>query len=162
MKPELKFLLPVGVTMLNARLTSNKNHMEERLVDYINHIEETLDQFSNAPLQVVAFACTGSSYLIGQEKEAQICDRIKKTKGYNLVTAACAVTDSLNSLGAKKIGLVSPYPAYLTKISIAYWQNAGFEVTEVVSAYSLRLPRLGGADSNFVYVKLSMADNVTH
>jgi len=53
-----------------------------------------------------------------------------------LVTAACAVTDSFNALGAKKIGLVSPYPAFLTKISVTYWQNSGFEITEVASIYN--------------------------
>jgi len=135
-EPEFRVLWPASVTMLNARLTSNKKQMEGRLVDYTNQIEKTLEQFSNAPLQAVAFSCTGASYLIGQKKETQICERIKKNKGYNLVTAARAVTDSFNALRAKKIGLVSPYPASLTEISITYWQNAGFEVTEVASAYN--------------------------
>ena len=135
-EPEFRILWPAGVTMLNARLTSKKKKMEERLVDYTNQIEVTLDQFSNAPLQAVAFGCTGASYLIGQEKENQICERIKENKGFNFITAARAVTDSFNALGARKIGLVSPYPASLTEISVTYWQNAGFEVTEVSSAYN--------------------------
>ena len=200
-EPEFRVLWPASVTMLNARLTSNKKQMEGRLVDYTNQIEKTLEQFSNAPLQAVAFSCTGASYLIGQKKETQICERIKKNKGYNLVTAARAVTDSFNALRAKKIGLVSPYPASLTEISITYWQNAGFEVTEVASAYNdtsdfhpiyslsagrsiealhslqnkeidanrnawngnantstnFRLPTLGRATSNVLYVEPSMA-----
>jgi maleate isomerase len=135
-EPELRILWPAGVTMLNARLTSNKKKMEERLVDYTNQIEVTIDQFSNAPLQAVAFGCTGASYLIGQEKETQICERIKKNRGFNLVTAARAVTDSFEALGAKRIGLISPYTASLTKISVNYWQNAGFKVTEVANAYN--------------------------
>ena len=135
-EPELKILWPAGITMLNARLTSNKKQIEERLVDYINQIEWALDQFAHVPLNAVAFGCTGASYLIGQEKEIQICERIKKNKGFNFVTAARAVTDSFIALGAKKIGLVSPYSASLTEISVTYWQDAGFEVMKVANVYN--------------------------
>ena len=135
-EPEFTILWPNGVAMLNARMTSRKKTIEERLVDYTDQIEDTLEQFANAPIQVAAFGCTGASYLIGQDKETEICDRIQKNKGFPFVTAARAVTDSLNSLNAKNIGLVSPYPAELTEISVNYWQNAGFIVREVASAFN--------------------------
>jgi maleate cis-trans isomerase len=110
--------------------------MEDRLVDYTEQIETTLEQFANAPIQCVAFGCTGASYLIGHKKEDEICSRIQKNKGYPFITAARAVTESFKALGAKKIGLVSPYPTSLTKVSVTYWQNAGFEVSEVANAYN--------------------------
>ncbi len=135
-EPEFSILWPAGVAMLNARLTSAKNDMEERLVDYTEQVEASLAQFANAPLQAVAFACTGASYLIGLEEEAALCQRIEKARGYPFVTAARAVADSFTALGARKIGLVSPYPASLTEKSVAYWQSAGLEVAEVVSAFN--------------------------
>ena len=109
-EPELTILWPAGVAMLNARLTSPKKTIEDRLVDYTDQVETSLDQFANAPIQAVAFACTGASYLIGREKEAELCKRIEASRGYPFVTAAFAVTDTFHALGAKKIGLVSPYP----------------------------------------------------
>lgn len=135
-EPELVILLPTGITMLNARLTSEKDIMEDRLVDYTEQVEVSLDQFSNAPLQAVAFACTGASYLVGRETEKELCDRIETARGYPFITAARAVTDSLNVLEANKIGLVSPYPPSLTDASIKYWETSGFEVTEVVTAFN--------------------------
>jgi maleate cis-trans isomerase len=84
----------------------------------------------------VAFGCTEASHLIGQEKETEICARIKKNKGYPFVTAARAVIGSFKALDAKKIGLVSPYPASLTEISVTYWHNSGFEVAEVANAFN--------------------------
>lgn len=135
-EPEFSILRPAGVTMLNARLTSSKKTIEERLVDYTHKIENTLDEFANAPIQAVAFGCTGASYLIGQKEEENLCERIKKKKNYPFVTAARAVIDSFNTLNAKRIGLVSPYPAKLTEISVNYWSNAGFEVCEVASAFN--------------------------
>ena len=38
------------------------------------------------------------------------------------------------ALGAKRIGLASPYPPDLTESSIGYWESAGFTVAEVASA----------------------------
>ena len=40
-EPEFSILRPAGVTMLNARLTSSKKTIEERLVDYTHKIENT-------------------------------------------------------------------------------------------------------------------------
>ena len=130
-EPEFSILLPAGVSMINARLTSPKATIEDRMVDYRDQVEGSLHQFSNAPVQAVIFACTGASYLMGHEKEAELCDRIEKARGYPLVTAARAVTDYLSVLGAERIGLVSPYPASITKESIGYWEDAGFSVAEV-------------------------------
>lgn len=135
-EPEFTILWPAGVAMLNARLTSPKQTIEERLVDYTEQVETSLDQFANAPVQAVAFACTGASYLIGREKEESLCERIEASKGYPFVTAARAVSDSLTALGAQKIGLVSPYPTALTEVSVAYWQSGGFDVTEVAGAFN--------------------------
>ncbi len=144
-EPEFAILFPPGMAMLTARLTSPKDTMMERLVDYTERIGVTLDQFANAPLRAAAFACTGASYLIGREKEAEICDQIDQSRGYPLVTAARAVTQSLTALGAKTIGLVSPYPDTLTKASIAYWQSAGFDVGQVAAASG------DGADFHPIY-----------
>jgi len=133
-EPEFAILWPPGMAMLSARLTSSKDTMEGRLEDYSQRIGATLDHFANAPIQAAAFACTGACYLMGREKEAEICDRIEQSRGYPLVTAGRAVTESLTALGAKTIGLVSPYPDALTKASVAYWQSAGFAVGQIATA----------------------------
>ena len=121
--------------MINARLTSPKKKIEDRLVDYADQVEGSLRQFSNAPVQAVVFACTGASYLMGHDKETDLCERIEKDRGYPFVTAARAVTDFLNVLGAERIGLVSPYPASITKQSIGYWESVGFSVAEVAGVF---------------------------
>ena len=49
-----------------------------------------------------------------------------------LITAGHAVALARKTIGARRIGLVSPYPEGLTKASIGYWQARGFEVDGVV------------------------------
>ena len=53
-EPEFSILLPPGAAMLTARVAG---------------LDETCAQFANAPLGAFAFACTGSSYLVGPKAE---------------------------------------------------------------------------------------------
>lgn len=130
-EPELHVLLPPGVAMINARLTSPKPTIVGRLLDYLRDLEGAVAGFANAPVGCVAFACTGASYFAGSEEEAAIVARMEAARGVPVVTAGRAVRDALRALSARRIGLVSPYPDDLTRAGIAYWEALGFEVARV-------------------------------
>lgn len=134
-EPEFHYLWPPGYAMINARMMSPKKEIEERLVDYWGNVENEMRQFANAPIQAVAFGCTGTSYLVGKDEEDAVVKRIEDRHGIPFVTSAKAVTDALNALGAKRIGLVSPYPVSLTEKSVVYWESRGFTVAELSGAF---------------------------
>ena len=134
-EPEFNLLWPPGVAMINARLMSDKPGMSDRLVDYFATYAQSLRQFANAPIGVAAAACTGASYLAGREREAKLVAEIEQQHGFAFLTAALAVVDAFRVLGARRIGLVSPYPDDLNQASVAYWQSHGLEVAAVASAY---------------------------
>jgi maleate cis-trans isomerase len=134
-EPEFNILWPRGVAMINARLLSDKPSMTDRLVDYFDNYGASLKQFANAPVGAVGAACTGASYLAGREREAAVVKEIS-ANGAPFVTAAIAVVDALHTLGARKIGLVSPYPDDLNRASVGYWQSHGFEVGEIANAFN--------------------------
>jgi len=127
-EPEFWALLPPRTTALNARVTCESHDMQKRLIHYIEHLDEFCDHFGNAPLNALVLACTGSSYLVGAQKEAQILDRISTKLQIPVVTSAICVVKALRSLGAKRIGLSSPYPEALNQKSTRYWLDQGFEV----------------------------------
>ncbi|MGE3245873.1 MAG: hypothetical protein AB7F96_19250 [Beijerinckiaceae bacterium] len=135
-EPEFHYLWPPGYAMLNARMMSPKKTIEERLVDYWGNVENELRQFANAPVRAIAFGCTGTSYLVGKEVEDEVVARIEHNHKLPFVTSAKAVTDALNALGARRIGLVSPYPVSLTEKSVVYWESRGFEVAELSGAFN--------------------------
>jgi maleate cis-trans isomerase len=135
-EPEFNILWPAGVAMINARLMSDKSAMSARLVDYFDNYAASLRQFANAPVGVVATACTGASYLAGREREAAVVKDIVAKQGYPFVTAALAVVDALTVLNSRRIGLVSPYPDDLNRASVAYWQSHGFEVADIANAFN--------------------------
>ena len=68
-EPEFNILWPDGVGMINARMTSDKGTIVDRLYDYVDQIEATFDRFANAPIDAACFGCTGASYLIGRARE---------------------------------------------------------------------------------------------
>lgn len=135
-EPEIRILTPNGFNYLSARLTSSKPSMNDRLIDYITQIDATLNQFANAPLQASAFACTGASYLIGHEKEAELCQTVEQNRNYPLITCGNAIAEALAALSAVQIGLVSPYGTQLTKYALEYWKSRGFNVAKLVDITS--------------------------
>jgi maleate isomerase len=136
-EPEFNILWPRGIAMISARLTSDKTSMNGRLTDYFDNYDQALKQFANAPIGVVAAACTGASYLVGRQREAKVAAEISSRHGYPFITAATAIVDALRALDAHRLGLVSPYPEDLSRASVTYWQSHGFDVVEIVNTLTV-------------------------
>lgn len=127
-EPEFWALMPPDWSMVNARLTSGKDTIEARLVDYADAYASVSEQFANAPISALGAGCTGASYLIGRERERALVSEIADRRGVPCYTAASAMVEALNALGAEKIGLVSPYPAALNAQCERYWRSFGFDI----------------------------------
>jgi maleate isomerase len=135
---EFWIMAPTGLSLLTGRLTSPAAAMNERLIYYLEQLDASLDQFADAPLSAAAFACTGSSYLVGQAREEAIIEQVQSRRRLAVVTAAQALCLALRTLGARRLGLVSPYAPDLTEAGLEYWRRAGFYVAQVepVAAHS--------------------------
>ena len=130
-EPEAWALLPPGLSLINGRLVSAAPDLLQRLRDYYGDLTPTLTQFANAPLTVLALACTGSSYLMGRQAEQAWVEQWSQRLGIPVVTAGMAVVQALQQVGAQRLALASPYPNELTLASVAYWQSHGFVVQQV-------------------------------
>ncbi|MBO6774730.1 MAG: aspartate/glutamate racemase family protein [Marinibacterium sp.] len=127
-EPELWALLPPAHSLINARLVSEKDTIEERLVDYTTQFSDTARRFANAPVTCIATACTGASYLIGAAREAEIVDEMQARFGVPFLTAALATVAALRAMGARRIALLTPYPETLNRPCVLYWEGFGLEV----------------------------------
>ena len=130
-EPECAILLPAGVGLLAGRLVSARPTMEERLTDYFETLDASVAQFGSAPLRALGFACTGSSYLAGRAREAELFGRLSQRLGCTVTSSALAVVDALRALSARQVALVSPYSDSLTAQSVGYWESQGFQVGAV-------------------------------
>jgi len=148
---EMRRLLPQDVEPLTTRLVSRSTTSDERLVDYLEGLPDSLRAFDTLPLDVFGFACTGSTYLVGQNREAEIVAAAEYMFGYAVITAADAVRRTLATYGAERIALVAPYPKHLVDAAIAHWDAVGLRVT------ALRHIDLGSMDTRMIY-RLGSAD----
>jgi maleate isomerase len=133
-EPEYAILTPPGYAFINARMTSPHKTIEERLLDYLKNLDAFSRQFANAPIGVLAFACTGTSYLVGKSAEDRALEDLSRTLNIRVISAATAVVMALNALKAKRIGLVSPYTGELDRACTPYWESRGFEIASKTSA----------------------------
>lgn len=138
---ELGVLLEPDVTMIVSRLTCFEPDSRARLLGYFRGMETALRAFDAARPDVVLFACTGSTYLVGLDEE----DRRFAAQPLRIVSAARAVLKALDALGAKRLALVSPYPAWLTEACVAFWQAQGKTVVTV------RTPEGDRSDTRRIY-----------
>jgi maleate cis-trans isomerase len=133
-EPEFAILLPPGFGAITARMVSPAPDLAARLVTYIERLDDWVAQFAGAPLAAIAFACTGSSYLVGAAAERALVDAATARLGVPVVTAGLAVVDALGVLSARRVAFVSPYPRALTEASLAYWAGFGIAAAQVVEA----------------------------
>jgi len=138
---ELGILLDVDVAMVVSRLTCFEQDSRARLVGYFSNVGASVRALDTARPQVGVFACTGSTYLVGLEEE----DRAFAVFPFPLISAARAVLQALDALNAKRIALVSPYPAWLTDACVAFWQAQGRNVVAV------RTPEGDRSDTRRIY-----------
>ncbi|TVQ46561.1 MAG: hypothetical protein EA371_09970 [Gammaproteobacteria bacterium] len=125
---EFRTLLPDGVAMLAARSTSRAKSPRQRLVDYIEQLEQCLDTFDTLRPDVVAFACTGSAYLVGRQREHAILATQSARFGCPVISATQAIHAALQARGVRRLAVFAPYPEFLLEAGLRYWQGLGYEV----------------------------------
>ena len=142
---EAAILIPSGVGLVTARLTSPKPTIEARLADYLDGIVATAGRFGGVRLDAIGFACTGASYPLDPADEDARLAACSAALGAPVISAARAVTDALDALGARRIALVSPYPEALTRASERYWAARGLRVSQVARVQAAGAPAPVGA-----------------
>ncbi len=106
------------------------------------HVDEAAELLAAAPLSVIAYAFTSSSYLVGPDGDAALKERLeKRTHGIPVVIPCPSVVLALRALQLRRLALIHPpwFPAELDRLGADYFRRAGLEV--VYSAAAAGLPR---------------------
>lgn len=148
---EMFALRPAGLSLVTTRLTSQADGLEQRLRDYVERTVDYAQRFDDLAIDAFAIACTGSSYLLGEQAEQDLLQDFSAKLGYPVISAAGAISETLTLVGARRIGIVSPYPDWLAARAREFWSAAGYEVA------AIRSVPLRGANVHAIY-ELSSAD----
>jgi maleate isomerase len=113
-EPEFWIMLPPGVAMINARMTSDKSSLEARLVDYFDQMDRAVEQFANAPIGASRSAPRG---FLPRRHRARgrggggHWPTHRRAVGHGRACRRAGVANA----GSARIGLVSPYPEGVTQ-----------------------------------------------
>jgi maleate isomerase len=149
--------------MLITRLQGSAASSDQRLMDYLTNLEAYLGAYDVLKPDVFGFACTGSSYLLGAEREAEIVKAAEARFGYPVITAAQSVLASMRALGAERLAVLAPYPQNIIDASVAFWEAAGLKVTaarriDIGSGDTRRIYGLSSGDAQAALADLPVAD----
>ncbi len=119
--------IPPGVAAHVARLRMTGAHRLtiDRLLP---RVEEATAMLTDARCDVVAFHCTANSMAAGAAGEAELLAALCRAGAPQATTTATAIRHAFETLGARRIVLLTPYNAETTEEEAEFLQAAGYEV----------------------------------
>lgn len=86
---------------------------------------------AHAKVDVIGYGCTAGGFLKGPEGDRKVGAEIAAATGVPVATSAAAVADALRAVGARRVGVASPYAAWLNERVRGYLEADGFEVVAI-------------------------------
>ncbi|GAA3125170.1 aspartate/glutamate racemase family protein [Streptomyces rameus] len=100
-----------------------------RLVSEHETLGEAVRALTAVSPEVVAYACTSGSFVDGVAGERAMCAALARAGDLPALTTSGALLEALAELGARRVALVTPYTASLTRALEEYVAEAGVRVT---------------------------------
>jgi len=123
--------LPANVTMHAARmfLAETTADAERRMI--YDHVPIAVTDLATLRPHVVAFACTSAGAVLGADGEAALIANIARETGAFVVSTNNAVGKAIETLGRKRIALLTPYVAELNQAIRAGLERRGLTVVHM-------------------------------
>lgn len=116
-----------GLALYESRIFNDDEITPQTLRAMEPRIRDSANMFlPGAKMDVIAYGCTSASMAIGEEN---VFNRIREARpGVACTTPITAAFAAFTALGAKRIGVLTPYRADVNQIVADYIRARGFEV----------------------------------
>jgi maleate isomerase len=101
------------------------------------HVDEAAALLADAPLNVITYVFTSSSYVLGPDGDTALKSRLEgRTRGIPVLISCLSVVLALRTLGAQRLALIHPpwYTAEIDRLGAEYFRNQGFEIVHAAAA----------------------------
>jgi maleate isomerase len=129
--------VPLGVVDPDGRVTRQGGPGMARAFAEPPHVDAAAALLAAIPLQVVAYAFTSSSYVLGADADTALKVRLEeRTGGIPVVVTTSAACLALRAVGARRMALIHPpwFSAELDRRGAEYFRGQSFEVVHHGSA----------------------------
>lgn len=129
-EPDVTAMLPDGVSLHTTRLHLTDTN-PVALLKMTNDAEQAAALLASAEVDLIVFHCTAAS-TIDPEMGNKIAQRLQRSTGIVSTATSEALVDALNTLRAKKIILLSPYPQAVNDSEVKFFAHYGITVLKEV------------------------------
>ncbi|MFG1270738.1 Asp/Glu racemase [Xanthobacter sp. DSM 14520] len=131
---------PDGVTFHAQRMWIPDGDMTPDFLDKMNEdLAGNLKLLLSARVDAVVYACTSGSFYRGRGWDDEVKQKIEDMSGLPATTTSLAVVDALHHVGAQRISVVTPYPAWTNSKLKDYFSGFGFDILNVEGDPSARI-----------------------
>lgn len=129
--PELYSVLPEGVAAYETRMRVEGELTPELIGKMTADAGLAGELLRQTGVDVVGYCCMGSSIIKGWDWERKLLDDLARVAPKGITSANQAMKRALEFLGARRVALVTPYPADLNALLPDFFSAGGFEVASV-------------------------------
>ncbi len=125
-EPELKAMMPPGVSLLVSRLKL-RGSSEPELMGMLDALDQAAELLADAAVDVIVFHCTAVS-TFAPELAGRINERIGRASGIRSFATSEAILAAVDQLHARRLTLLTPYIKAVHKREIDFLSAHGIEV----------------------------------
>jgi len=126
---ELPPLLPPGVAMNHNRLSRPPEVKKiDSLLQMADSIERAARDIALVDPEIILYACTSGSFLMGAGREDEVARRIFDITGIPAISTSTAVVCALRAVKARRVFMVTPYPDDINVREVEFLKHYDIEV----------------------------------
>ncbi len=129
---DFQLVAPRHVTIHGQRMWITNEASGASSMERMNaEIESGARYLATAKVDLIAYGCTTGSFYKGPGWDADMLALLEREAGVPAVATSPAVVEALQSMGANKLSVASPYPEWNNSKLRAYLEAVGFEILNV-------------------------------
>jgi maleate cis-trans isomerase len=130
---EMFAAVPEGVSvhfnrMIAQGAVGTLQNLQQRAASQLANLDQTVDMLASVEPDVIVLAHTATSYTLGRQGDAELCERMQARTGIPFISALGSAAAALALLGVRKVAIGTPYDQALTLRSKEVLEQYGFEV----------------------------------
>jgi maleate isomerase len=132
MEADFQRNLKPGVSVHTQRLPIADGDLSATTLDAMNHaLKSSVRDLASAHVHAIAYGCTSGSFYRGPGWDEDVLKLIEQIAGVPAIATSPSVVAALRAAGARRLCVVTPYPAELNALLKAYLEKAGFDVLAI-------------------------------
>jgi maleate isomerase len=128
MEEELPRILPAEEVVVHSSRARLTDVTPEALVEMETTSEISAVQLADAGVDIIEYTCSAK---LGYDHDLAFAAELQKLTGVRSVPYTQGVVEGLQSLGAKRIAVATPYIQAVDVLETEFYEGAGFEIVNI-------------------------------